>query len=275
MKEYHHSVHRSTMSSSKRTHRHNSSSPPSSSSSYTPSSSLSSHGLPSSSTHPDSYQAIRGRRGRQARPSQLSPTMRRAVSRFANCVGAPQVVEPAGFRDFRGWLARLASQDYRHIWDTLIANIANEVGCKSETIHALKEDIVREIVKKVVIPRPDESAKLVSTNAGRQASKPRSGLTLMIVLEQQLDRIGDRFRQLVASELSHTSNDDVIDRNLIRSSNSNAQASGSSHHGNGNHGRSSNQKLPSISDILPDQKMSLPSFVELDESVRKHRSGSK
>lgn len=56
-------------------------------------------------------------------------------------------------------------------------------------IMGMKEDVVREIVKCVVVPRPDESAKLVSTNAGRQASRPRSGTTLMTLLDQQMSRV--------------------------------------------------------------------------------------
>lgn len=129
----------------------------------------------------------RRRRGRQARPSQLSHKMRRACRRFADAVGPPQVVEPAGFRDFRGWLAILNSRGCKHVWDDLFNSLAKEVT-DMDLLHAVKEDVVREIIKCVVVPRPDESAKLVSTNAGRQANRPRNGTTLMVVLENQLER---------------------------------------------------------------------------------------
>lgn len=147
--------------------------------------------------HHSSPYSMRGRRGRQARPSQLTSSMHKAVRKFSRVVGAPNVVPPAGFRDFRGWLIKLNSKECRSVWDQLIATIARDVSCQMDIIHSLKEDIVREIVKCVVIPRPDESAKLVSTNAGRQASRPRSGTTLMIVLDQQLQRVEPKLPQLV------------------------------------------------------------------------------
>lgn len=115
--------------------------------------------------------------------------MHKAVRRFARSVGAPHVVPPAGFRDFRGWLIRLSTREVRPIWDQLLAALARDTKGDIKMMHAMKEDVVREIVKCVVVPRPDESAKLVSTNAGRQASRPRSGTTLMTVLDQQMVRV--------------------------------------------------------------------------------------
>lgn len=153
----------------------------------------------------ESPQSSRGRRGRQARASQLSQNMLLAVRKFCRSVGAPNVVPPAGFRDFRGWLIRLNSKECRPIWDELIGTLAKDVSCDISAMYSLTDDIVREIVKCVVVPRPDESAKLVSTNAGRQASRPRSGTTLMIVLEQQISRLQARLPQLV-QDLSLRSN---------------------------------------------------------------------
>lgn len=243
--------------------------------------------------HQDSLQVLRGRRGRQARPSQLSPAMHRAVRRFSRAVGAPTVVPPAGFRDFRGWLARLSSRDYRPVWDQLIATIAKDVSCDIEELHALKEDVVREIVKCVVIPRPEESAKLVSTNAGRQASRPRSGTTLMVVLEQQLARVECHLPQLIAETSSpvSSSSDEKADDVTMSSNHShikcaNAMITQTTHPSGWSHRQRSSLtyahrhnggKLPSVSDILADRRgaqvrTSLPSFKELEASLKKSRS---
>lgn len=202
--------------------------------------------------------------------------MHRAVRRFAHLIGAPNVVEPAGFRDFRGWLARLAARESRPCWDQLLATIARDVNCDLDAVHALKEDVVREIVKCVVVPRPDESAKLVSTNAGRQASRPRSGTTLMVVLDQQLDRVKGRLPELVGemAPASPTRSDEGLDG-----------VYGGYHHGGSpvRHGAGMGQsiaKLPSVSDILGERRgsstsrQSLPSFRELDDSLRRNGSGS-
>lgn len=250
------------------------------------------HPLPPTVLHADSVQVIRGRRGRQARPSQLSPAMHRAVRKFSRAVGSPNVVPPAGFRDFRGWLARLSSRDSRPIWDQLIAAIAKDVSCDIDAVHALKEDVVREIVKCVVIPRPEESAKLVSTNAGRQASRPRSGTTLMVVLEQQLARVEFRLPQLItetSSPVSSSSDEKADDVSMssptVSVKQSNHLFRQSSHSPTWSHRqrsslafahRHSGAKLPSVSDILGDRRnvprTSLPSFKELDASLRKSRS---
>lgn len=189
--------------------------------------------------------------------------MQYVVRCFARAVGAPNVVEPAGFRDFRGWLARLGERDARPIWDQLIAGIARDVQCDVQAVHALKEDVVREIVKCVVVPRPDESAKLVSTNAGRQASRPRSGTTLMVVLEQQLERVDFRLPQLVAETILSSDSDDPHSYSPFNASMATQRP----------------DKLPSVSDILgnraPEQHASLPSFKELEASLRKNGSPSR
>lgn len=248
------------------------------------------HVAPVGSFHHSSIQIVRGRRGRQARPSQLTPGMHRAVRRFCRAVGAPNVVPPAGFRDFRGWLIRLSSRECRPIWDQLLAAIARDVSSNVEAMHALKEDVVREIVKCVVIPRPDESAKLVSTNAGRQASRPRSGTTLMVVLEQQIARVEHRLPQLVAElyppmspvyedrrETSHISSPNILSGQMFGqrqpssgwSNRTRSSLASSQRHGN---------KLPSVHDLLaaqgPNPRASLPSFKELDASLRRSRSSA-
>lgn len=237
----------------------------------------------------DGNSVIRGRRGRQARPSQLSPGMHRAVKRFARSVGAPNVVPPAGFRDFRGWLIKLNSRECRPVWDQLIAAIAKDLSCDVEAVQAMKEDVVREIVKCVVIPRPDESAKLVSTNAGRQASRPRSGTTLMVVLEQQISRVENRLPQLVSEiyppsgisssdrrETSGMSSPELVSSNLF----GHTSPTGWSHRARSSmaHAHKNGNRLPSIQDLLGENRVhprpSLPSFKELDASLRRSRSSA-
>lgn len=256
-------------------HNHTSSS---SSSSTSPIHRASSSAEPSLSiSEPDHTTEGRRRRGRQARPSQLSSKMRKACHRFSDAVGAPTVVAPAGFRDFRGWLALLGSRQCRGVWDELLASIAKEVNCDSTAVHALKEDIVREIIKCVVVPRPDESAKLVSTNAGRQASRPRSGTTLMVVLEQQLARVDRRLPQLVA-QVSGSSSSATKDDSMVasRSDGIRRQDRQRGSHSNSIRGRDvtatplnrNTDQLPSVSDILGHRSAALPSFGELEASLR-------
>lgn len=215
--------------------------------------------------------------------------MRRACFKFSDAVGAPTVVEPAGFRDFRGWLARLASRQSRHVWDQLLAAIATEVDCDPDALDSLKEDIVREIIKRVVVPRPDESAKLVSTNAGRQASVPRSGTTLMVVLEQQLARVDKRLPQLVAHVAGGAAQEgrrDVVMASPLEHARVQERERERHRTPHGayrsrdvvgpsvEHGRA---QLPSVSDILGHRPPTLPSFKELDASIkrssRSRRSG--
>ncbi|PXF40882.1 hypothetical protein BWQ96_09404 [Gracilariopsis chorda] len=136
----------------------------------------------SNSDHPIPPSTKR-RRGRQPRPSSLSSSVKAAVLQFANQVGQPRVIEPAGFRDFRGWLAYVGSHSAATAWAPLVDAVLRDTNGHRSSIEALKEDLVREIVKKVVIPRHGESSKLVSTNCGRQCARPANGVTLMTILD--------------------------------------------------------------------------------------------
>lgn len=132
----------------------------------------------------DSTPPVKRRRGRQPRPSLLSSRIKNAVANFANQVGQPRVIEPAGFRDFRGWLAFIAGPAAAPAWGPLVHAVIQDTDSTARTINAIKPDLVREIVKAVVIPRDDESSKLVSTNCGRQCARPTNGVTLMIILDK-------------------------------------------------------------------------------------------
>lgn len=170
-------------------------------SSSAPASGSSHHHQPSAAhyyPHEDPSPEPRRRRGRQARPTNLTAKMRAAVEAFCMSVGRPNVVDPAGFRDFRGWLAELNVREHRPHWEELISRIAREVKCDSTEFGKLKEDIVREIIKNVVVPRDQESSKLVSTNAGRQSGRPKSGTTLMLLLDQHFERNEKRLHELVS-----------------------------------------------------------------------------
>lgn len=126
------------------------------------------------------------RRGRQPRPSLLPAPLKRSVATFAAAVGRPRVIEPAGFRDFRGWLAYISSPPARQYWAPLVDAVYRECGNDHAKVHELKQDLVREIVKAVVIPRDGESSKLVSTNCGRQCARPQGGMTVMTILDRVL-----------------------------------------------------------------------------------------
>lgn len=233
--------------------------------------------------HHDCLHNSEGRRGRQARPSLLSQNMTAATRKFCRAVGAPNVVPPAGFRDFRGWLIRLNSKEYHPLWDELIGMLAKDVGCSLDSLHALKEDVVRDIVKCVVIPRPDESVKLVSTNAGRQASRPRSGTTLIIVLDQQISRVENNLPQLV-SELSRSRplSSERTEEHCGALWSSELSSGLNESQGWSNRQNSTPQisqrdsyALPTVQDLVIDnQRLSrpLPSFRELDASIKKSRS---
>lgn len=134
---------------------------------------------------------MKRRRGRQPRPSLLSERVKAAVAHFALAVGQPKVIEPAGFRDFRGWLADIGSPSSHPYWAPLVQAVVQDYNADIRNIHQIKPDLVREIVRAVVIPREGESSKLVSTNCGRQCARPSSGVTLMTIL----DRIFTNLRQ--------------------------------------------------------------------------------
>lgn len=144
----------------------------------------------------------RRRRGRQPRPSLLTKRVIDAIEAFAAQVGQPRVIEPAGFRDFRGWLTFLNSRSARPLWAPIIQAALEEArmsrGADEDRSgdgdgmvvvdDGLKGDIVRAIVRVVVVPRHGESCKLVSTNCGRQCARPSNGaVTLMTVLDQLFD----------------------------------------------------------------------------------------
>ncbi|CAN8075186.1 unnamed protein product, partial [Agarophyton chilense] len=113
----------------------------------------------------------------------LSSSVKTAVAQFALRVGQPRVIEPAGFRDFRGWLAFVGSRAAAAAWAPLVDAVLRDTRGDAAAIDALKTDLVREIVKRVVVPRPTESSKLVSTNCGRQCARPLNGVTLMTILD--------------------------------------------------------------------------------------------
>lgn len=145
-------------------------------------------------THPHLHkdpQRMKRRRGRQPRPSMLSAAVKEAIREFASHVGQPRVIEPAGFRDFRGWLAFINSQPALPLWGPIIDSVRSEARGDSRIIDTLKADVVREIVKIVVVPRVGESSKLVSTNCGRQCARPTNGVTLMTILDRLLVRQSD------------------------------------------------------------------------------------
>lgn len=131
----------------------------------------------------------RRRRGRQPRPSLLSSRVKAAVAAFALQVGQPRVIEPAGFRDFRGWLSFIGSPSATAAWAPLIDAVLRDTASDLRRIDAIKHDLVREIVKAVVIPRENESSKLVSTNCGRQCARPVNGVTLMTILDKMFDNV--------------------------------------------------------------------------------------
>lgn len=132
------------------------------------------------------------RRGRQPRPSLVSPSMQQAIAKFTSVVGGP-VIQPGGFRDYTGWLESIASPRFQSDWTKLSQAFLQE--CKSvedRTIPQLKKDVVTEIINKVVKKMPHESSKLVSTNARRQCvSSPSSGTTVMAIFETYLASVAE------------------------------------------------------------------------------------
>lgn len=126
------------------------------------------------------------RGGRQLRQVALSADLKFAIRQFAIQVGTPRLMEPTGFRDFRGWLERVSGTSTANSWASLIDAMIEETAGDAYKIMLIKEEVVRDIVRAIVVPRPGESAKLVSTNCGRQCARPRSGNTLMTILERIL-----------------------------------------------------------------------------------------
>lgn len=155
---------------------------------FTPLPVMSSNSPPrSSSPYPLSSSITKKKRGgRQLRQVILSPDLKFSIRQFAISVGTPRLMEPTGFRDFRGWLERVSGPSASDAWDQLIHAMILETKADRYRILFIKEEVVREIVRAIVVPRPGESAKLVSTNCGRQCARPKSGNTLMTILERIL-----------------------------------------------------------------------------------------
>lgn len=230
------------------------------------------------------------------RASKLPPSMQSAVSTFTARVGPPRHVQPAGFRDFRGWLLRLNSRQSQYVWDELFSQVSLAAGGDVHAIHLHKADIVRSIIRTVVKPRADESSKLVSTNAGRQAGKPRgSGSTLMSVLDEQLVR-WQRASHMASSPAmgpySGMFPSPGRTSSVPPSRTSRAPSLGRTSSPIGKRGRdysygpsrsasvASADRLPSVQQLLSGTPVSpsqgpLPSFQELDQSIARRASSAR
>lgn len=141
-----------------------------------------------SHAHAPDGEGPKRRRGRQPRPCTLSPAVRAAASQFAASVGAPRVVEPAGFRDFVGWLQRLQGAGAADAWSRLLSSLLAEAAGDNAAVQRMQPDVVREIIANVVTIRAGESSKLISTNARRQSARPEHGVTLMKIFDRALAR---------------------------------------------------------------------------------------
>ncbi|CAN8064513.1 unnamed protein product [Agarophyton chilense] len=219
--------------------------------------------------------------------------MHSAVATFTARVGPPRHVQPAGFRDFRGWLLRLNSAQSHSVWDELFRSISAAAGNDPHAIQLHKTDIVRSIVRMVVKPRADESSKLVSTNAGRQAGKPRgSGSTLMSVLDEQFKRWQRSHGMASSSTAHHTwpssppraSSTTTPPRATSPSYTRAFSPIGKRAKGGGSHGARSppptTDRLPSVQQLLHATGAShphapLPSFQELYDSIQRQNSPPK
>lgn len=132
------------------------------------------------------------RRGRQPRPSLLTPALHSSIAALAETIGAPSF-QPGGFRDFTGWLDNISGSRYRPNWLSLCSVFLREsASVEDRELLQLRKDVVTEIVKSVVKRRPNESSKLVSTNARRQCAVPSSGTTVMKIFESYLRTAGTR-----------------------------------------------------------------------------------
>lgn len=132
---------------------------------------------------------IKKRRGRQPRQSLLTSSLRASITRFTSTVGAP-VLQPAGFRDFNGWLHTIAQPTYKNAWISLCHSfIIESTNVSTKNISTLKRDVIHEIINNVVKRKSHESIKLVSTNARRQSCIPPSGNTVMTIFESYLSTV--------------------------------------------------------------------------------------
>lgn len=166
------------------------------------------------------------RRGRQQRPSLLTESIRSSIQSFVRHVGQPRVIEPAGFRDFRGWLSFINSAGALPYWRPILRAVFEYSKHDSHVIHTLKPDIVRDIVRAVVIPRHGESVKLVSTNCGRQCSRPNpqnesninGGITLMTILDrllQNTDCLRDDYAERHVAQMKNAADKRVFLQNHL------------------------------------------------------------
>lgn len=251
----------------------------------------------------DSPPPTKRRRGRQPRPSLLSNRVKRTVSNFAKVVGKPQVIEPAGFRDFRGWLSFIGGVRVAPYWVPVVDAVVHETNGDTKHIEKIKPDLVREIVKAVVIPKEGESSKLVSTNCGRQCARPSNGVTLMTILDRIFSDLHqwDRYRSntptfdpnsTIQQISSHDSTNSSILSSHIASSSTLASSSvfpmnseyqsrlidAQNVYPTDTNGSQRSQPLPSRDSHFTDpstSQMSLPSFEELEKSLNFKSSTTK
>ncbi len=203
-------------------------------------------------------QATKRRRGRQPRPCTLSGPARMAAATFAASVGSPRVVEPAGFRDFVGWLQRLQSPSAADAWNRLLSSLLSEAGGDVATVQRIQSEVVREIIANVITIRAGESSKLISTNARRQSARPEHGTTLMKIFDRALARAA-RANSGVPS---------IHRFNASSSSSAGGRASSSSTAAL-QRARASRPVASSSHHRRTQQTMRLPSMQELEESLRR------
>jgi len=189
------------------------------------------------------------RRGRQPRPCTLSSNARMACRNFSAVVGAPRVVEPAGFRDFVGWLQRIQTPALSSAWNQLLYSLLSDCRNSAVEVQKIQADVVREIISNVVTIRAGESSKLISTNARRQSSRPENGMTLMKIFDKAL-------ASATRSSAGRSAN--------RRPGNATPSGTASSSSGSGRrhgHGHSAHSNSGPI--------VRLPSMQELEESLRR------
>lgn len=216
-----------------------------------------------SSASSDQGSSARRRRGRQPRPCMLTSSVRSAAAQFAQEVGAPRVIEPAGFRDFVGWLQYLASSHAAESWVRLVRTVVTDCEGDLDAVASIQPDIIREIIANVITIQPGESSKLISTNARRQSARPAQGLTLMKIFDDAL-----------ASTDSRNRGD-----SQRRGSSSRRTGRNGSHrtHSSGHEAGSSSSRPPMASPEYREETLTvrLPSMQELDESLRRRGSSSR
>lgn len=146
----------------------------------------------SNQSDPRDQMITKKRRGRQPRPSLVTPNMHHAISKFTSAVGGP-IIQPGGFRDYTGWLESIAGSTFQSDWTKLSQSfILESHSVDKNSVPQFKRDVVTEIINMVVKKMPHESSKLVSTNARRQCvSSPSSGTTVMTIFEGYLKTVSE------------------------------------------------------------------------------------